>query len=137
MTEPCAQEKVIKALEKGQVEQGLKLDAVLESQHELGNTIKEALHRLTAIIEADIGTRKDVEQGKKEREILFCSRRKDEQRIDAIEIRNAKCDGAGIFQNFPTMWNWYQGELGWRRFIPAIMTGLSFLILLYVTFNGD
>jgi hypothetical protein len=128
-----------------------KIDQILINQTELGIDIKQAIEGLTKIIMADIEIRKDVEQLKKDREITFATQRAVANRIDAIEIRNAKCDGAGIFENFPKMyewyisniekskqfsvlWRWYLGELGWRRFIPIILSFITCLLALYVTF---
>ena len=156
----CDKGAEIESLQKGQVTQEAKMDLILHNQQELSTDLRGALDRLTSIIEEDIGTRKDVEQLKKDREILFDMQRADVVRIDAIEIRNARCDGAGIFENFPTMWNWYQqhktaaesvdaiicamkkkvdkvhawylGEMGWRRFIPAALTIISALLAIYI-----
>ena len=133
MTDPCEKGPVIEVLQKTQIEQGAKLDQVLENQVLQNKTMTDALNRLTSMIEADIGTRYEVEQGKKERELLFDFRRNDVARIEAIEIRNAKCDGLGVFKKWNTVWDFIQQEKGWRRFVPAAMTGISFLIVLWAT----
>jgi hypothetical protein len=152
MGEPCDKGPEINQLQKQTDDQGRKLDRVLDNQVSMATDMKAAIDRLSSIIEADIGTRKDVEQLKKDREILYDQSREDVARIDAIMIRNAMCDGAGIFEKFPEMFNWYQAnrvkseqfvkvyawynqELGWRRFIPTLMTVLTALLALYVTFS--
>lgn len=145
MTDPCGKGPDIDRLqvEQGKQgrkidEQGVKIDQVLANQANTTRELKEAIDRLTRIIESDIETRKDVEQLKKDREILYEKSRKDGDRIEAIEMRNARCDGAGIFERWPILWdfyqtqhgkanqfnqvyNWYLGERGVRRFIPAAM----------------
>lgn len=146
-----------------QTAQNVKLDQVLDNQKQFSIDIKQAIDGLTKIIMADIETRKDVEQLKKDREILFTMTRTESIRLDAIELRNARCDGAGIFENFPKMWNWYQqhesaatnfhevvvgirnkvdtvynwylGEMGWRRFIPAAIAIVSALLAIYVSLD--
>ena len=170
MTTPCEKGANINAVRQAQqrltmeqVSQGTKIDRVLESQVQLGTDLKQAIDGLTRIIMADIETRKDVEQLKKDREILFAMTRTESIRLDAIELRNARCDGAGIFENFPKMWNWYQqhesaatnfhevvvgikskvdtvynwylGEMGWRRFIPAAIAIVSALLAIYVSLD--
>jgi hypothetical protein len=158
--DPCDKGPEIKKLQENQNKQDkkldrhdIKLDQVLESQVALSTDIKDAINGLTKIIMADVETRAAVEQGKKERELLFNKVRDVEEAVVEIKERNAKCDGAGIFENFPKMYDWYTaniaksnqfvkvydwylGELGWRRFFPTILTIVSFIILLYVTF-GD
>lgn len=134
MSDPCDKGPAIEALKTEQSAQGVKLDQLLTNQADQGNDMKAAIARLTEIIELDIGTRKDVEQGKKELALLFDFHRKGVARIDAIEIRNAQFDGKGIYKKWDQVWNFVQSELGWRRFLPAAMTSLSFLVLIYVTF---
>lgn len=146
-----------------QTAQNVKLDQVLDNQKQFSIDIKQAIDGLTKIIMADIETRKDVEQLKKDQEILFAMTHTESIRLDAIELRNARCDGAGIFENFPKMWNWYQqhesaatnfhevvvgirnkvdtvynwylGEMGWRRFIPAAIAIVSALLAIYVSLD--
>jgi len=154
MSDPCGQEPVIKELQSNQVKLDAKVDQVLDNQKQLGSDLKDMIGRLTAIIEADIGTRMEVEQGKKEREILFASHRKDAARIEAIEIRNAKCDGLGVFDKFPKVWdfyklhagkegqfdkvwNRYQQDTGIRRFVPAGSAFICTAAVIYTTwFSG-
>ena len=171
MSIPCDKGTVIDAVSKEQHQirneqhtQNIKLDQVLHNQHQLGIDIKQAIDGLTKIIMADIETRKDVEQLKKDREILFDLVRADALQIARINERNAKCDGAGIFENFPKMWDWYKqhdsayislvdqvetesgrldkvydwymNEMGWRRFIPSTLTIISGILVIYVTLVG-
>jgi hypothetical protein len=157
MSDPCAKADQIEEQGKMLVEQGVvlhqqgaKLDQMLHNQEVLATDLKQALDRLTSIIEEDIGTRKDVEQLKKDREILFVSHRKDADRIEAIEIRNAKCDGLGVFEKFPKLWDffqvharsekdfnkvweWYIMEQGIRRFLPAVGTVVCTAAVIYTT----
>ena len=134
MTDEYARREELELLKQQQSDQGHKLDQVLDSQRVLGETMTSALNRLTDMIEVDIGTRKDVEQLKKDRDTLFSLRRTDEHRIEAIELRDAKFDGAGIFKRFPKVWDWYQQELGIRRFVPAVSALVSLAVLIYVKF---
>ncbi len=154
MTDPCEKGPQIDVLQKTQIEQGAKLDQVLKNQQDLGETMTTALNKLTAMMEKDIGTRMEVEQLKKDRDRLYEKSRENAVEIRGINERNARCDGAGIFENFPKMYDWYQaniakseqfvkvyawylGELGWRRFMPGSMAFFSFAILIYVTFFKD
>lgn len=135
MTEPCGQGPQIVELQKTQAAQNNKLDRLHENQTEATRDLKTAISELTKIVRADIQTRAEVEQLKKDREILFSMASSAAGRLEEIELRNAKCDGAGIFENFPKVWNWYQQELGWRRFAPAAMTIITGMLALYVTIS--
>jgi hypothetical protein len=145
----CDKGPDIDAVKRQQTEHGLKIDLILQNQERTSSELRDALNRLTSIIETDIGTRLEVEQGKKERELLFQAVRRSAEDINVIKERNAKCDGAGIFENFPKMYDWYQaniaksdqfvkvyawylGELGWRRFVPAVMTVMTGMMALYI-----
>lgn len=128
MTDPCNKGPDIDKLNH-------KVDNLIEAQRATSADLKEAINRLASIVEADIETRAAVEQLKKDREILYAKYHGIDARTDAIEIRNARCDGAGIFENFPTVWNYIQQEKGWRRFLPGVMTFLSFLLLLFSTLS--
>lgn len=108
MHKDCTEKEAIRILEANSQLVDAKVDLILENQKVLATDLKQTLDRLTSIIEEDIGTRKDVEQGKKERELLFVMSRKNGEDIAEIKVRNAKCDGAGIFDNFPKMWDWFQ-----------------------------
>ena len=134
MTDECTRGPEFEQIRQQQSNQDHKLDQVLENQRVLGENMTSALNRLTDMIEVSIGTRKDVEQLKKDRDTLFSLRRTDEHRIEAIELRDAKFDGAGIFKRFPKVWDWYQQELGIRRFIPAASALVSLAVLIYVKF---
>lgn len=131
MHDDCTERESIRKLEVNSQAMDSKLDLVIENQKILASDLKQTLDRLTKIIEEDIGTRKDVEQGKKERAILFDKVRSVEQSVVAIGIRNARCDGAGIFENFPVVWAFVQQEKGVRRFIPYALTVLMGLMTLY------
>lgn len=113
-----------------------KVDVLIDAQQATSSKLEKAINRLTSVIETDIETRAAVEQLKKDREMLFARYHGIDARVDAIEIRNAKCDGLGVFNKWDTVWNFIQQEKGWRRFIPALLTAASFLILLWTTF-GD
>jgi hypothetical protein len=141
MSDPCDKGPEIKKLQEEQSAQSKllashdhKLDQVLENQQLLGKTMTQALNRLTSMIEADIGTRKDVEQGKKDVERLYDKARDIAERVDVIEIRNARCDGAGIFDEWPSIRKFVNQQKGLQRFIPTtaalISTFLAILIAL-------
>jgi len=171
MGEPCDKGPAIEAVKLeqhklliAQASQNSKIDHILENQLQLGSDIRQAIDGLTRIIIADIETRKDVEQLKKDREILFDMQRADALQIIRINERTARFDGAGIFENFPRMWNWYQqheaadvaddmtikilnnkvdtlhnwylGELGWRRFIPVTLAAISTCLAIYIAISN-
>lgn len=136
--EPCDKGPEISKLQEIQREQDkkldrhdYKLDQVLQNQIALGEDIKQAINGLTEIIKADVETRAAVEQGKKERVILFEKARTVERRVDAIDIRNARCDGAGIFDEWPKIREFVQQEKGIRRFIPYALTTMTGLMTLF------
>ena len=122
MTTPCDKGPEIAAVQQATYKQGLKISQMLDNQQTLSSTMTAALDRLTATIEADIGTRKDVEQGKKDIKRLYTKSREIAVEIRAINERNTLYDGKGVFDKFDTVWNFIQQEKGWRRFIPATMT---------------
>ena len=64
MTEPCNKGPDIDNLNK-------KVDSLIDAQRATSQDLKQAIEKLTAIIMADIETRAEVEQLKKDREILF------------------------------------------------------------------
>ena len=127
----CNKGAEIEAIKRQQIEQTIKLDLVLNNQVELATDLKGALRELTDIIKADIRTRAEVEQLKKDRELLYIKTRQITETIQGIKERNAKCDGAGIFENFPKVWNWYQQERGIRRFVPAAMAAICGFTTIY------
>lgn len=130
MTDPCNKGPDIDRL-------NTKVDSLIAAQQATSTDLKQAIDKLTSVIMTDIETRAEVEQLKKDREITYRLVHSIVARLDAIEIRNAKCDGAGIFENFPKVWDYIQQEKGWRRFLPALLTGLSFLILLFNSFGDN
>ncbi len=151
MTEPCEQEDKIKDIQNTNISI-LKNQELLSSQHlDLVQKLDGFFSRLEVILLADVERRKDIDQLIKDTDHLHKHVRDNSEEIKHINERNARCDGAGIFENFPKMWNWYQGhkdsaidfkkmwlwylgELGWRRFVPAAMTMVTALLALYVTF---
>lgn len=171
MGEHCDKGPAIEAMKTGQQnlmleqhDQNSKLDRVLSNQNQLSTDMKQAIESLTRIVMTDIDTRKDVEQLKKDREILFEMHRLHNLQIININERNAKMDGVGVVDNFPRLWNWYQqheaadlaeditlmtlktkvdavhnwylGELGWRRFIPVTLAAISTCLAIYVAITN-
>lgn len=149
---PCEQQQNISSIRSEQQEIRKENAEIIHNQKILVNELKESFLRLEKILLADVEHKKDIQQLKKESDLLFEKTRLIEQKVDAIEVRNARCDGAGIFENFPRMfgwyqqqkalpdkfdkvWNWYQQEQGWRRFIPAVMAMLAWLATMYEMFN--
>lgn len=151
MKHPCEQEDTIHNIEKTNASI-LKSQEMLASQHlDLVQKLDGFFSRLEVILLADVERRKDIDQLIKDTNHLHEHARLNTEKIAAIEQRNAMCDGAGIFDNFPKMWNWFQGnkkmldkfeslyqwylgELGWRRFIPVAMTVITGLLALYMAF---
>jgi hypothetical protein len=156
MHEECDQAVVIKAqgktmseLKTGQRSQGNKIDMILETLHTQTATFNDSIKELTQVLLQNARHGEVMLQLKKENDLLFISQRDLKKEVGLIKQRNAKCDGAGIFENFPkmhdwyiankekmvyitTVWTWYQRELGWRRFIPAAMTILTGLMAIYI-----
>lgn len=128
MSLPCEQERNIEAILANQT-------SLHESHKELSVALKDSMTQLREILLSEVANKKDIDQLKKENDLLFEKIRKVEMRTDLIEVRNAKCDGAGIFDNFPKIWNWYMQEQGWRRFVPAALTVVSALLALYMTIS--
>ena len=114
-----------------------KVDHLADLHKANSSDLKQAINRLTAIIEADIETRAAVEQLKKDREVLYAKYHGIDARVDGIETLAHQYKGAKIYDRVPVLWDWRQQEMGWRRFLPAMLAGLSFLILLYNTFNAN
>jgi len=140
MTDPCNKGPDIDILKKEQqkaVHQQIilsnKVDQLLVNQKETSDDLKQAINKLTAIIELDIETRKDVEQLKKDRDAQAVKLKVEQSRITAIEVRNAKCDGLGIFNKWDEVWNFIQQEKGWRRFVPVAMAIISTGLAIYIT----
>jgi hypothetical protein len=157
MPDPCEQAEVIKAqativaeLKSGQLAQGNKIDMILETLHTQTSTFNDSIKELTQVLLQNARHGEVMLQLKKENDLLFISQRELKQEVGLIKQRNAKCDGAGIFENFPVMyswytankeklvqfgnvWTWYNQELGWRRFVPTAMALLTGLLALYVT----
>jgi len=168
---PCDKGPIIDAVSKEQekiraeqMTQYVKLDLVLQNQQQFGQDIKQAIDGLTRILLADIETRKDVEQLKKDREILFDLQREDAAQIARINQLADRYTGAGIYENYPKLWNWFQQheaaevaddttcniykakvdvlhnwylqEMGWRRFIPGALTIVSTFLVIYVSLVG-
>lgn len=168
MGDPCDKGPIIDEVKRSQQliafeqnAQNTKMDQILANQLQLGTDIKQAIDGLTKILLADIETRKDVEQLKKDREILFELRREDGAQIARIIQLADRFSGARVLENTQEMWNWYQqhrtaesafrmdldntktklgtvhdwylGEMGWRRFIPATAAVISVLLTIYVS----
>jgi hypothetical protein len=137
--EPCDKGPEISKLQQIQREQDkkldrhdYKLDQVLQNQIALGEDIKQAINGLTEIIKADVETRAAVEQGKKERAVLFEKVRSVEKSVGAINIRNAKCDGAGIFDEWPSIRKFVNQQKGLHRFIPTAAALVSTIIAILI-----
>lgn len=132
---PCEQEGNIQAIaiQNAKILESMKNLSI--NQDNLSDSLKRSLDRLEQILLAEVENKKDIIQLRKESDLLFTKGREIDCRLDLIDVRNAKCDGSGIFKDFPKVWNWYQQEVGWRRFIPAAMTIITTLLAAYVTFS--
>lgn len=131
---PCEQEKNIteikdetRAIKEEQSSIRSENRQIIRNQETLVLELKKSFERLEGILMADVEHRKDIQQLHKESDLLFEKVRNNEHRVEKIEIRNAKVDGMGIVEDFPEVWNWYQQEKGWRRFIPAAMACLAWM----------
>lgn len=127
---PCEQEKNIILVLANQ-------RSLQESQLELSSTLKESMSQLREILLSEVANKKDIEQLKKENDLLFSRIKLVDQRVGRIEVRNAVCDGAQILARFPKVWDFYQQEQGWRRFLPAAMTFISLLLAIYISLVGS
>lgn len=136
MSIPCEQKTNISRIQEEQALIRSENKKILENQSALVTELKDQFGQLKAILMTDVEHKKDIEQLKKESDILFNSIREHNGRLDKIEVRNARCDGAGIEKNFPKIWNWYQQEQGWRRFIPAAMAVLAWIATMFPYIKG-
>jgi hypothetical protein len=138
MTQPCEQEDSIATILKEQTDSKITTSSILENQHHLADQhlvlvqkLDKFFDRLETILMADVERRAHVEQLIKDTDELAKIQRKMNEEIDVIQQRNAKCDGAGIFENFPLLWNHYQQEKGWRRMVPiacAVTAAIAALV---------
>jgi len=152
MSQPCEQAEIIVALEKSQHEQSKKIDAILETLRTQTETFNSSIKELTQVLLQNARHGEVLLQLKKENDLIFNSLRDVKTDVQAIKERNAKCDGAGIFENFPKiwdwytahrksdvdidkMWKWYLGELGWRRFLPAVLAVISTVMAIYISLH--
>jgi len=152
MAEECDKGEIIEALKKGQAEQGQKIDAILETLQTQTKTFNDSIKELTQVLLQNARHGEVLLQLKKENDLIFTSLRETKTDIQKIKERNAKCDGAGIFENFPklwtwnkkhkesdvnfdTLWKWYLIEKGWRRFVPGVLTIVTSLLAIYIALH--
>jgi len=135
---PCEQADKIE-------KQGMLLEDIAKTQKEHRTEFQESIKRLTDILIENTKHDAALTQARKELDLLFEKTRYNEHRIEAIEVRNARCDGAGIFENWPKvrdfylsyiplkektekLWNKYQQDEGVRKWIPLTISVIAIII---------
>jgi hypothetical protein len=131
MSDPCDKGPEIQLLREAQTEQGLHIKQILEHQVQASLDMKESLDKMTKLIMEGNTTRLEVEQGKKERALLFTMVRNAEEHLATIDVRNARCDGAGIFDQWPSVLRFVNQQKGIQRFIPYVLTIMTGLMTLF------
>jgi len=143
MPQPCEQAEVIKAQGLMLAEQGTVLNEIRQAQKrqekihsDHASELKESITKMTDILIESTKHSADIAQLKRETNLLFEQDRVVTGRVELIEQRNAKCDGAGIFERFPEVWDWFQQERGWRRFLPTFMAFLAWCASIWAFFEN-
>ena len=141
MTSPCENTDLLKAHTLGIDKIAAKQDRIEESHRELVQEIRSMVHEMRAMFGADIEMRKDVEQLRKENDLLFekvregrreCEARADrfQTAADSLSIWRAGVEARIDPKKIDMMHDFIQQEHGWRRFVPAAFAFIAVLISL-------
>jgi len=137
---PCEQADKIE-------KQGKLLEDIARAQKDHRTEFQQSIQKLTDILIENTKHDAALSQARKELDLLFDKTRTNEHRIEAIEMRNARCDGAGIFESWPKirdfylsfvplkektekLWNKYQQDEGVKKWIPLAISVIAILITL-------
>lgn len=118
---------------------------IIKNQETLVAELKESFQRLEQILLADVEHKKDISQLKKESDLHFQKNRTLEAKVEttttalatrmtAMEKTKSEYDGAKIYQRVPELWEWFQQEKGWRRFVPTAMAALAWIATMITFF---
>ena len=141
MASPCENTDLLKAHTAGIDKIAAKQDRIEESHRELVQEIRSMVHEMRAMFGADIEMRKDVEQLRKENDLLFekvregrreCEARADRFQTvaDSLSIWRAGVEARIDPKKIDQMYDFIQQEHGWRRFAPAMISLIAVLIAL-------
>lgn len=97
-------------------------ELLTQHQSELVKKLETFFSRLEEILLSDVERRKDVEQIVKNQELLDYNIKELQHNFHVLEYSKSNIEGSEILKKVPIMWNWYQQEKGWRRFIPGMFT---------------
>lgn len=133
---PCEQEQNIKEIREGLSEVRGENKQILQNQQTLVSELKESFGRLEKILLSEVEQRKDIDQLKKEADLLFQKQRNAEERVmkdvlalsarmAKMELTKAEYDGARIYERVPVIWEYVQQEKGWRRFLPGVLSAIA------------
>lgn len=127
MPQPCEQADKIAA--QGEILQEIRREQKEQrtEQKEHRRELQSSIEKLTEILITSTRQAEEISRNSSDINRLYAKERELEDRVGDIEDRNARCDGAGIFERFPQVWDWFQQEKGWRRFIPTMMAVLAAL----------
>lgn len=139
MTSPCENTDLLKAHTAGINQIAAKQDRIEESHRELVQEIRSMIQEMKAMFGADIELRKDVDQLRKESDLLFeklregrreCEARADrfQTTADALSLWKAGIEARIDPKKIDHMHEFILQEQGWRRFVPALMATIAFLI---------
>jgi hypothetical protein len=154
--QPCEQEHEIKALVISSEENKNDTKALMKGQEALAvqhmvlvQKLDSFFDRLEAILLADMERRTQMDQALRDIDTLYVDSRAQHKELDSIKQRNATCDGAGVMdkneemwiwyqanitksKQFTEVWNWFQQEKGWRRFVPTMLTVITGILAIYI-----
>lgn len=141
MASPCENTDLLKAHTEGLNKITAKQDRIEESHRELVQEIRSMVKEMRAMFGADIEMRKDVEQLRKENDLLFekvregrreCEARADrfQATADALSLWKAGIEARIDPKKLDLMHDFIQQEHGWRRFVPAAFAFIAVLISL-------
>jgi hypothetical protein len=136
MTQPCEQQDNIRDIQLVNRDI-LRNQELMATQHiQLVTKLDDFFCRLETILLADAERRTQLVQALQDVDQLFKDNRAIKKDLQEIHEWKATLEGAGILINFPKVWNFFQQEQGWRRFVPAAMSLVTGLLAIYITMHS-
>lgn len=137
---PCEQEQniqtIIRMVEENRAAHKADTTRIETSVGSLVEKQERFLDKLEAVLLEDRDMKKDIEQAQKDIDAVGDKIRQIKSDVDSCKETRAKMQGMGVMERFPKVWDWYQQEQGWRRFIPTAMAGLAWLATMYNIFGA-